>query len=257
MIPGTVLTESNVEAVVVPGDTVVERRIIPGGHYAEPMVHRSLRAAAGESAPRRDDMNDELLYIMAGAGTIAIGVKGRDESCEVREGDAVQIHAGESWTVVVSEGELHLLSFLVPAPVTPWSAQLARPVDRVIHVARLGEQHSQTATADRQFEVLFDRKRGSRGATMFVGFIPTSGAPEHYHLYDEICVIIRGSGLLHALGRAQPIESGSAFHVAPRLLHAIDNPNPADIWILGVFRPEGSAAAAYYPDGRPAPTNEG
>jgi quercetin dioxygenase-like cupin family protein len=256
MMPGTVMTESDVEALKVPGDTAVERRMIPSGHYAEPMVHRSLRFALGESQPRRDHLNDELLYVMAGDATIAIRDDGQEESYAVREGDAVQIHAGESWNAVVSEGELHLLSFLVPAPVTPWSAQLARLVDRVIHVARLGEQHSEAATADRQFEVLFDRNRGSRGATMFVGFIPTSGAPEHYHLYDEICVIIRGSGTLHALGRTQPIESGSAFHVAPRLLHAIENPNPADIWILGVFRPEGSAAAAFYPDGRPAPTNE-
>ena len=256
MMPGTAVTESGVEAVTKPGDIVVERRIIPGGHYAEPMVHRTLRVTAGDSHPRCDHRNDELLYVMTGVGTIAIGLDGQAESCEVGEGDAVQIHAGESWNVVVSEGELHVLSFLVPAPVTPWSAQLARPVDRVIHVARLGEQDSEAASADRQFEVLFDHSRGSRGATMFVGFIPTSGAPEHYHLYDEICVIIRGSGFLHALGRAQPIEPGSAFHVAPRLLHAIENPHPKDIWILGVFRPEGSATAAFYPDGRPAPTNE-
>jgi len=91
---------------------------------------------------------------------------------------------------------------------------------------------------------------------MFVGFIPTSGAPEHYHIYDEICVIVRGSGAVHTLGIKQELGVGSAFHVAPRLLHAIENPNPDDLWLLGVFRPEGSAAAAYYPDGRPAPNNE-
>jgi mannose-6-phosphate isomerase-like protein (cupin superfamily) len=91
---------------------------------------------------------------------------------------------------------------------------------------------------------------------MFVGFIPTSGAPEHYHLYDEICVIVRGHGTLHAGGRSQALSVGSAFHVAPRFLHALENPNPEDLWILGVFRPEGSAAAAYYPDGTPAPNNE-
>lgn len=91
---------------------------------------------------------------------------------------------------------------------------------------------------------------------MFVGFIPTSGAPEHYHLYDEICVIVRGSGVLHAGGRTQPLRVGSAFHVAPRFLHALENPNPEDLWVLGVFRPEGSAAAAFYPDGTPAPNNE-
>jgi hypothetical protein len=50
---------------------------------------------------------------------------------------------------------------------------------------------------------------------------------------------------------------GSAFHVAPRFLHALENPNVEDLWVLGVFRPEGSAAAAYYPDGTPAPNNEG
>ena len=129
-------------------------------------------------------------------------------------------------------------------------------MERVEHVARLGAQAAQAATADREFEVLFNRDRGSRGATMFVGFIPTSGAPEHYHLYDEICVIVRGSGILHTRGTQQPFGVGSAFHVAPRLLHALENPQPEDLWLLGVFRPEGSAAAAYYPDGRPAPNNE-
>jgi hypothetical protein len=51
------------------------------------------------------------------------------------------------------------------------------------------------------------------------------------------------------------LKKGSAFHVAPRFLHAIHNPNSEDLWILGVFRPEGSPAAAFYPDGRPAPVD--
>ena len=72
----------------------------------------------------------------------------------------------------------------------------------------------------------------------------------------RICVIVRGSGTLHCRDTEEPIASGSAFHVAPRLLHALENPNSADLWVLGVFRPEGSAAAAFYPDGTPAPNNE-
>ena len=31
------------------------------------------------------------------------------------------------------------------------------------------------------------------------------------------------------------------------------NDREEDLWILGTFRPAGSPAAAYYPDGRPAP----
>ncbi|MUH46011.1 MAG: hypothetical protein F2793_05800 [Actinobacteria bacterium] len=256
MMPGTVRTESDVVASAMIDALVTERVLIPGGHYAEPMVHRSLRVGIGSSRPRRDDSNDELLYVMGGVGVVTIGSGIDAEAVDLREGDAVQVHAGEASRFDVHQGELYLLSFLIPAPVTPWSAHLARPVGRIVNVAHLGEQLSQAATSGRQFEVLFDRTRGSRGATMFLGFIPTSGAPEHYHLYDEICVIVRGSGFLHALGSAQPIGPGSAFHVAPRLLHAIENPNADDVWILGVFRPEGSAAAAFYPDGRPAPTNE-
>lgn len=255
-MPGTVRTESDADPRPQADGQVIERVIIDGGPYAEPLIHRTLRFAAGASGPRHDDAHDELLYVMDGSATVQVTSPAADDSFDVSPGDAVQVQAGERVSFAVAAGELHLLSFLVPAPPTPWAAQIARPVDRIVHVARLGEQQSKSATADRQFEVLFDRHRGSRGATMFVGFIPTSGAPEHYHLYDEICVIVRGSGFLHALGRAQPIEPGSAFHVAPRLLHAIENPNPGDIWILGVFRPEGSAASAFYPDGRPAPSNE-
>lgn len=255
-MPGTVRTEEHADPVLGQDGQVTERVIIDGGPYAEPLVHRTLRLTAGTSSTRHDDAHDELLYVMNGSATVHVTSPAGDESFDVSPGDAVQVQAGERVSCDVAAGELHLLSFLVPAPTTPWAAQIARPVDRIVHVARLGEQQSKSATADRQFEVLFDRNRGSRGATMFVGFIPTSGAPEHYHLYDEICVIVRGSGFLHALGQAQSIEPGSAFHVAPRLLHAIENPNPEDIWILGVFRPEGSAAAAFYPDGRPAPSNE-
>jgi len=249
--PGTVLTDAD----MVPNpsvDNVAERVLITGEHYAEPMIHRSLRVAEGTSGVRVDPAHDEYLYVLD--GDLEVSIDG--ERVSAAAGTAFQILAGESWQVTVVEGSAHVLSFLVPAPVTPWAAALAKPVDRVEHVARLGAQAQEAATSDRQFEVLFNRERGSRGATMFVGFIPTSGAPEHYHLYDEICVIVRGSGILHTLGTQQAFSVGSAFHVAPRLLHALENPNPEDLWLLGVFRPEGSAAAAYYPDGRPAPNNE-
>jgi quercetin dioxygenase-like cupin family protein len=126
---------------------------------------------------------------------------------------------------------------------------------RVI-VTKLGATNKESASSDREYETLFNENNGSRGATMFVGFIPSSGAPDHYHLYDEICVIVRGAGGLVTTERPlQELKKGSAFHVAPRFLHAIHNPNSEDLWILGVFRPEGSPAAAFYPDGRPAPVD--
>ena len=154
---------------------------------------------------------------------------------------------------VMSADNVSALSFLVPASPGPWAQALAKPTQPVVNVTKLGAQVAESATSDRQFEVLFNAERGSRGATMFVGFIPTSGAPEHYHIYDEICVIVRGSGAVHTLGIKQELGVGSAFHVAPRLLHAIENPILTTYGYWEWFRPEGRLQRAYYPDGRPAP----
>ena len=219
-------------------------------HYAEPMTLDAYEVD-GSIEAQTDDRCDTLAYVLQGTGTLVT----QDERHSLSVGHAFQVHAGRAWSLIDAH-DLVLLVFGIPAPVTPWAAQLAAPISAIVDVAALGAQAANAATGDRQYEVLFDRSRGSRGATMFVGFIPTSGAPEHYHLYDEICVIVRGSGSLHAGGRTQPLDVGSSFHVAPRFLHALENPNPEDLWVLGVFRPEGSAAAAFYPDGRPAPTNE-
>lgn len=252
---GQVVTPGEVSPLPGVDPQVEVRELINPVHYAEPLILRHLTFTSGESAPRSDSAHDELLYVHSGSGVVTIDQAGSRDSYDVTSGSAVQILAGGSWSLV-AVGEVEVFSFLVPAPATPFSAAMVKPASAVIDVAHLGQQNAESATSDRQFEVLFDAARGSRGATMFVGFIPTSGAPEHYHLYDEICVIVGGSGVLHTTGRAQELKIGSSFHVAPRLLHALENPHHEDLWVLGVFRPEGSAAAAYYPDGRPAPNNE-
>ena len=164
------------------------------------------------------------------------------------------LRAGERWSLEVSE-RLELASVLVPAPPGPWASTSARDVAPGPRTAHLGGSAKQDATSGREFEVLFDARRGSRGATQFVGWIPAAGAPAHYHLYDEICVILHGEGALHVGPTPQPLRPGDAFHVAPRLLHGVENTGSGDLVLLGVFRPAGSAAAAYYPDGRPAPNN--
>jgi quercetin dioxygenase-like cupin family protein len=116
-----------------------------------------------------------------------------------------------------------------------------------------GASNKGAATGSREFEVLFDASKGSSAATMFIGFIPPSGAPDHYHLYDEICQIVSGTGSVAVDGENQDISTGSTFSITPRLLHSIVNNGTEDLWLLGIFRPQGSPAAAYYPDGRPAP----
>lgn len=253
MAAGTVVTPDDVPRVRRDGDTADMYAAIVDPRYAEAMSHRVLRFAPGRSLPRVEAQADELLYVTAGAGILEVA----DGRHELRAGTAALLLAGEAWVVnVPAEGRLEIASVLVPAPPGPAASLLARDAGPLARTVVLGAQARDEATAGRQFEVLFDSRRGCRGATAFVGFVPPSGAPEHYHLYDEICVIVRGTGLLHTGGTAQPLAPGSAFHVAPRLLHSLQNTGEDDLWVLGVFRPSGSAAAAYYPDGRPAPGHD-
>lgn len=249
--PGTVRDRSTVTPIQLSAG-VQCYEIVPAGTYAEALFAKQYELK-NSSFELVADTNDRYLYILDGEGEFLFAEK----EVSVKEGSAAMMLAGESGTLSTASA-ISVVVIYVPGPATPWAKRLAKNVDlanRVV-LTRLGAADKQAASSDREFEVLFDKNQASRGATMFVGFIPTSGAPEHYHLYDEICMIVNGNGGLqtgdHPL---QELKKGSAFHVAPRYLHAIHNPHPADVWILGVFRPEGSPSAAYYPDGRSAPNN--
>jgi mannose-6-phosphate isomerase-like protein (cupin superfamily) len=241
-----------------PRDCVEVSTLIEDDHYAEGMTNRVLRCLPGTSLRRRDDAADTYLFVLSGEGRLVLG--GPDGTLTtdqpVAAGVAALIPAGREWVVVVESGELLITDTAVPAAPLPFASSLAREASGYQPLVRLGQAAREAATSAREFEVLYGPSRGSAGATQFVGYIPPSGAPSHYHLYDEICVIVRGRGRLHAAGEVSALEAGSTFHVPPRFLHAVENTQShEDLWILGVFRPAGSAAAAYYPDGRPAPNN--
>lgn len=253
MAAGMVRTIRDVEPLRQPSDTAAVYPLVMDPHYAEPLCHRMIHFRPGRSLTRQEPAHDELIFVLSGEGVLQVG----SEEHRVGEGSAALLHAGEEWSVTVDSGrELRLSSVLVPAPPGPLARSLIKPAGSLRRTARQGGQNLEKASSRREYEVLFDGTRGSSGATQFVGFIPPSGAPAHYHLYDEICVIVRGTGALHALGEQQPLSAGSTFHITPGLLHSVENTGDDDLWILGVFRPEGSPSAAYYPDGRPAPGHD-
>ena len=119
-------------------------------------------------------------------------------------------------------------------------------------VRALAEQEAQDATAEREFRIVADPDCGLRSATHFVGYIPPGRAPVHYHTYDEVIYVLDGEGVLHAGGASTPIAEGSCIQLPARSLHCLENTGAAVMRIEAVFRPAGSPAAAYYPDGSPA-----
>jgi quercetin dioxygenase-like cupin family protein len=106
------------------------------------------------------------------------------------------------------------------------------------------------ATGSRSFQVLLGPDNGSVRATLFAGFIPPGRAPWHYHLYDEIVWVYRGSGRLHLGEDETELRAGSAFRLRPRDLHIVENTSPDDeLAVIGIFTPAGSPSAAYLPPG--------
>ena len=138
---------------------------------------------------------------------------------------------------------LDLVSVRIPDP---------EPGGQAAATTRLGDQFAHDATTDRQFRIVADPRTGLRSATHFVGYIPVARAPDHFHTYDEVIYVLEGEGWFHAEGTSQPVAPGTCIGLPARTVHCLENTGESTMRVQAVFRPAGSPAAAYYPDGSAA-----
>jgi quercetin dioxygenase-like cupin family protein len=191
------------------------------------------------SDERRDEQRDEVLYVLSGSGAVTVGGKRH----RLATGTAAYVARETDWRVDEAD-ELALLSVLVEEPL---------PANGATHaVVDLAAEQTQGATSGRQFRLLATPEIGCASATQFVGYIPVGRAPDHFHTYDEVVYVLEGEGSLHIGGESAPLRPGSSIHFPARTVHCIENAGPGVMQVLGVFRPAGSPAEAYYPDGTPA-----
>jgi mannose-6-phosphate isomerase-like protein (cupin superfamily) len=187
---------------------------------------------ASEERVNADD--DEVLYVLSGSGTATLG----EARTELAPGTAAFVARGTSWRVDGAD-RLVVLSVLIREP-------LPAQGHAVLDVA---ESAADSATAGRQFRLLATPEVGCTSVTQFVGYIPVGRAPDHFHTYDEVVYVLEGDGALHIDGETAPLRPGSCVHLPARLVHCLENTGPGEMQVLGVFRPAGSPAEAYYPDG--------
>ena len=191
------------------------------------------------TGPRTNGAEDEVLYVLRGTGSAVIGV----DRVELAPGTAVYIASRTSWSIEAADG-LELLSVLIRDPL---------PADGMTHsVVAVDDAEEGEATAGRMFRLLSTPDRGCASVTQFIGYIPVGRAPDHFHKYDEVVYVLEGTGALHIDGESAPLTAGSSVHLPARLVHCLENVGPGEMRVLGVFRPAGSPAEAYYPDGTPA-----
>jgi mannose-6-phosphate isomerase-like protein (cupin superfamily) len=204
--------------------------------FAVPEFRQRLLRFDGAGDDHRDDERDEVLYVLEGSAVATVG----GEKQELEPGTGVFVARGTPWQVESADG-LELLSVLVeePLPATASHAVIAS-----------GERG--TATAGREFTLLAHPENGCESVTQFVGYIPVGRAPDHFHRYDEVVYVLAGEGAFHVDGESAALRAGSCIHLPARLIHCLENHGPGEMQVLGVFRPAGSPAEAYYPDGATA-----
>src|SRR5689334_1609441 len=204
--------------------------------FTVPEFRQRLLRFEADSSEHRDDERDEVLYVLEGSAEVTVG----GEKRELEPGTGVFVARGTAWQVEAAKG-LKLLSVLVEDPL-PASGSHA--------VIASGERG--TATAGREFSLLAHPENGCESVTQFVGYIPPGRAPDHFHLYDEVVYVLAGEGAFHVDGESAPLRAGSCVHLPANLVHCLENHGPGEMHVLGVFRPAGSPAEAYYPDGTAA-----
>jgi mannose-6-phosphate isomerase-like protein (cupin superfamily) len=80
--------------------------------------------------------------------------------------------------------------------------------------------------------------------TQFVGSIPPGRAPDHFHEYEEVLVVLKGRGRVWADRESAPVGPGSCVFLPRRQVHCVENLGEGRLRLLGVFYPSGSPAAS-------------
>jgi quercetin dioxygenase-like cupin family protein len=216
-------------------DEQSDGRLFDAASGCDGFTQRLVRLTPGERRETAEHDADELLYVLQ--GRVALTVDG--ESHDLREGAAAFVARGEPAVVAAAESS-ELVSVLVHD---------AEGATRPAAVVDLGSAALGQATAGRQFLLGATPEVGCASATQFIGLVPPGRAPDHYHRYDEVIYVLHGEGVLHIGGESAPLRPGSCVHLPRTLVHCLENTGDEELRLLGVFRPAGSPAEAYYPDG--------
>jgi mannose-6-phosphate isomerase-like protein (cupin superfamily) len=218
------------------GDTATTRVTIGPGFGCEALEQRVIRFAPGRSRARGEGAREELLFAVAGSGTLQVG--GSEHALEPETG--LLVPPGERYEVVnAGPDELVLVSVLALEPQDE-AEERPEPV-----AVRLAEQPAHPAGKDREFRYVANEEVGCRTVTQFVGSIPPGRAKPHYHTYEEVAYILEGEGVLHMGGESSTVRAGSCIHFPPREPHILENVGQGTLRVLGVFHPAGDPSMAY------------
>lgn len=218
---------------------------------AQSISLRVLEFARGPSPQVQNGDCDEVLYVLDVGSTrdaIELSIDGR--AYEVGPDTGIFIRPEQAFAIDnPGPDPVIIISSQCPDPNQSSGFVSAEPSSRdalsAIHpIVRLADRRAQP-TADRWYRVLVDDEVGSTQVTQFVGSIPPGRAPDHFHTYEEVLVILKGEGRMWAGDTSTPIAPGACIYLPKGQVHCVENTGKGELRLLGVFYPAGSPSVRY------------
>jgi mannose-6-phosphate isomerase-like protein (cupin superfamily) len=199
--------------------------VLPGG------VHTGKAGAAGE-----------LWFVIEGSGRLDLdGVPGPalvpDRGLWIPPGGKYQLECKGG-----AELRLDMVALPSLGLLAQWNAR-ARAAGANGPLSRDLRDCPAEMTGDRKFQVLFGPGRDCAAATQFVGDIPPGRAPDHSHPYDEVVLVLQGTGVAHAGSCDRELSAGTCLHLPHGMQHCLENTGHEAMRVLGVFHPADSPSA--------------
>lgn len=185
-----------------------------------------------------------ILLVVSGRGRVAIC--GREFEIEVNDG--VYVRSGEALRLVPADGEtLQVFALAHPQGSLAWPEAMPRNFDaefpqRVVSV----DAEQRTAMGPRYYQILVDKRIGSRLITQFIGHIPPSKAAPHRHLYEESIIVLAGEGCVWTEDRKAPVRAGEAIFLPRKQLHSLQATSADGMFVVGVICPGDNPSISYY-----------
>jgi mannose-6-phosphate isomerase-like protein (cupin superfamily) len=217
---------------------------------AQAISLRILEFASGLSPGITNNDCDDTLYVHEVPDQATVFIDGW--SYPIASDSGIYLKPGQTFTVNNAGAQpLRIISSQCPEPElqSKFGPPLTSPLAEAKQpqrppIVRLADREA-VPTADRWYRVLVDEEVGSMQVTQFVGSIPPGRAPDHFHNYEEVLVILRGTGRMWAAETNTSIDPGSCVYLPKKQVHCVENTGSDELRLLGVFYPAGSPSVRY------------
>lgn len=218
--------------------------VVDAQHGSRYLSQQLLQLPGGATPVWSAGGSDVVLFILDGAGDVNVSHRAfgvcAGAAVHVRPGEAFCLHSGEGLRALISvcpEVSLRVLDQMPDGFDETWP-------DRAVSTDEVQREEA----SGRHFRLLLGKHNGSERVSLFVGSVPQSKAPEHYHLYEEVLCVLSGQGRMWAGTTSAPVRPGSLMFLPREQPHCLECTDVAGIEVLGVFYPAGSPAVSYDTD---------